>query len=75
MTYIVSASDRDRKLQYRHGSMMSALQQGLTLLGCGLNDVCITDLDGNRRTPAEFTRFLMKRDGASEAYVPGRRYA
>ena len=64
MSFIVSASTPAREVSYRRGSMLAALEQGLALLSCGMENVWITDIRGERRTPAEFSRVVFEgRDG------------
>ena len=68
MSFIVSASTPSRNISYRHRSMLAALEQGLTLLSCGLENVRITDLAGRQRTPAEFSRVVFEgREAAAGA--------
>ena len=82
MSFIVSASANTpksttgsaRDLSYRHHSMLGALEQGLALLSCGMENVRITDIHGRRRTPAEFSRVVFEgRDAAaSDTRSPAR---
>lgn len=43
--------------------MLAALEQGLTLLSCGMENVWITDIRGHKRTPAEFSRVVFEGRG------------
>lgn len=43
--------------------MLAALEQSLTLLSCGMNNVWITDIRGQKRTPADFSRAVFEGRG------------
>lgn len=74
MSFIVSASaittGSPRDLSYRHHSMLAALEQGLALLSCGMENVRITDINGRRRTPAEFSRVVFEGRDAAASGAP-----
>ena len=52
MSFTISACISGRQLTYHHSSMISALDQAMTLLTAGMSDVVIADQNGNRATTA-----------------------
>ncbi|MGU3538576.1 hypothetical protein [Methylobacterium sp. A54F] len=66
MSFTVSARASLRRLTYQHGSLLSALDQGMTLSAAGMADVRITDRAGRAFTPAALYQTLF----AAEASIP-----
>lgn len=54
MSFTVSAGTASRLYSWQHGSMLSALEQGLSLMTAGMNDVRIIDSEGRSHSPAAF---------------------
>ena len=52
MNFTVSARLSARRFAYQHASVLSALDQGMSLIAAGMADVTITDGDGRARTPS-----------------------
>jgi len=51
VSFTVHARVSLRALSYQHGSIMAALEQGLSLLTAGMSDVRIVDGSGRSHTP------------------------
>ncbi|KQP58631.1 hypothetical protein [Methylobacterium sp. Leaf112] len=51
MSFTVHARISLRALSYQHGSIVSALEQGLSLLTAGMSDVRIVDASGRSHNP------------------------
>lgn len=51
MSFTVHARISLRALSYQHGSIVGALEQGLSLLTAGMSDVRIVDAGGRSHTP------------------------
>ncbi|MCJ2081049.1 hypothetical protein [Methylobacterium sp. J-090] len=51
MSFTVHARVSLRALSYQHGSIVSALEQGLSLLTAGMSDVRIVDSAGRSHSP------------------------
>lgn len=58
VSFTISACISGRHLTYHHGSMISALDQAMTLLTSGMSDVVIADQSGNRSTAAALYQTL-----------------
>ncbi|MBE7200556.1 MAG: hypothetical protein INR70_22515 [Parafilimonas terrae] len=58
MNFTVSARLSARRFAYQHASVLTALDQGMSLVAAGLADVTITDGDGRVRTPAALYQSL-----------------
>ena len=54
MNFTLSA----RRFAYQHASVLSALDQGMSLIAAGMADVTITDGNGRARTPAALYQSL-----------------
>lgn len=52
MSYTVTAGAAPRVVSWQHGSMLSALEQALSLATSGMADVRITDGQGRAYSPA-----------------------
>jgi hypothetical protein len=52
VSFTVSARVSAHRFSYRHASLLSALEQGLSLLTAGVSDVQVVDGDGHARCPA-----------------------
>ena len=52
VSFTVSAGTPSQVYSWQHGSMMSALEQGLSLLTAGMDDVRIVDSEGRSHSPA-----------------------
>jgi signal recognition particle GTPase len=51
VSFTVHARVSLRALSYQHGSILSALEQGLSLLTAGMSDVRIVDAGGRSHSP------------------------
>ncbi|KQP07736.1 hypothetical protein ASF28_11465 [Methylobacterium sp. Leaf99] len=51
MSFTVHARVSLRALSYQHGSILGALEQGLSLLTAGMSDVRIVDSGGRSHSP------------------------
>jgi hypothetical protein len=58
MNFTVSAHLSARRFAYQHASVLTALDQGMSLIAAGMADVTITDGSGRARTPAALYRSL-----------------
>ncbi|MFD0933767.1 hypothetical protein [Methylobacterium trifolii] len=58
MSFTVCARVSARRFVYQHGSMLSALDRGLSLLTAGMSDVQIVDGNGRTQTPAALYQSL-----------------
>ena len=58
MNFTVSARLSARRFAYQHASVLTALDQGMSLVAAGLADVTITDGDGRVRTPSALYQAL-----------------
>ncbi|MCJ2034557.1 hypothetical protein [Methylobacterium sp. J-068] len=67
MSFTVSARVSARQFSFRHHSMLSALDQSLSLVISGMSDVRIVEADGRVHTPAALQALLF---GARPS-VPG----
>ncbi len=67
MSFTVSAGTQSRLYSWQHGSMMSALEQGLALTTTGMSDVRIVDSEGRSHSPAAlYQRLFGPRPAATE---------
>lgn len=60
MNFTVSAHLSARRFAYQHASVLTALDQGMSLIAAGMVDVTITDGSGRVRTPAALYRSLFE---------------
>ena len=67
MNFTVSARLSARRFAYQHASVLTALDQGMSLIAAGMADVTITDGSGRARTPAALYRFLFEPGRAASA--------
>ncbi|WP_457106950.1 hypothetical protein [Methylobacterium sp. P5_C11] len=58
MNFTVTARLSARRFAYQHASVLTALDQGMSLIAAGMADVAITDGGGQARTPAALYRAL-----------------
>lgn len=58
VSFTVRARISARQFSFQHGSMLGALDQGLTLLSAGMSDVRIVDADGRLHSPASLHQLL-----------------
>ena len=64
MNFTVSARVAARRFAYQHASVLTALDQGMSLIAAGMADVTITDGSGRTRSPASLYQSLF---GAGQA--------
>lgn len=68
MSFTVSAGTAPRIYSWQHGSMLSALEQSLSLATAGMGEVRITDSEGRRYSPATLYQALFgQKPAAREA--------
>lgn len=67
MNFTVSARSAARRFAYQHASVLTALDQGMSLIAAGMADVTITDADGRTRSPAALYQSLFERAGIPPA--------
>ncbi|GJE53353.1 hypothetical protein GOFOIKOB_6432 [Methylobacterium tardum] len=65
MNFTVSARLSARRFAYQHASVLTALDQGMSLIAAGMADVTITDGSGRARTPAALYRSLFEPNRAA----------
>ncbi|MCJ2085998.1 hypothetical protein MKK88_08310 [Methylobacterium sp. E-005] len=58
MNFTVSARIAARRFAYQHASVLTALDQGMSLIAAGMADVTITDGNGRTRSPAALYQSL-----------------
>ena len=58
MSFTVTARVSARRFSYQHASLLSALDQGMSLIAAGMADVLIADVSGLAKTPADLYRNL-----------------
>lgn len=58
MNFTVSARIAARRFAYQHASVLTALDQGMSLIAAGMADVTITDGSGQTRSPAALYQSL-----------------
>ncbi|MCJ2072008.1 hypothetical protein MKK75_24930 [Methylobacterium sp. J-030] len=58
MNFTVSARLAARRFAYQHASVLTALDQGMSLIAAGMADVTITDASGRIRSPAALYQSL-----------------
>lgn len=76
MSFTVSADTASRVYSWQHGSMLSALEQGLSLITAGMNDVRIVDSEGRSHSPtALYQRMFGPQPAREEAGPPRARAA
>lgn len=69
MHFTVSARVAARRFAYQHASVLTALDQGMSLIAAGMADVTITDGSGRTRSPGALYQSLFgaARAGALQA--------
>lgn len=65
MSFTVTAGAAPRVYSWQHGSMLSALEQGLSLATSGMADVRITDGQGRSYSPAALYQVLFGQPAAT----------
>ena len=76
VSFTVSAGTASRNYSWQHGSLLSALEQGLSLITSGLSDVRIVDSEGRSHSPAAlYQRMFGGAQPAEEAAQPRARAA
>ena len=58
MHFTVTARLSARRFAYQHASVLTALDQGMSLIAAGMAEVTITDGSGEARTPAALYQSL-----------------
>lgn len=58
MSFTVTAHVSARQFAYQHASLLTALDQGMSLIAAGMTDVLIADVSGLAKTPADLYRNL-----------------
>jgi hypothetical protein len=56
MSYIITAMSTDGAVQFRSKNPTEALGTAVELMGLGLEEVSITDANGQQYTPSDFGR-------------------
>jgi len=69
MNFTVSARLSARRFAYQHASILTALDQGMSLIAAGMADVTIMDGSGRTRTPAALYRSLFEPSRAAPVRV------
>jgi hypothetical protein len=72
VSFTVHARLSLRALSYQHGSIVSALEQGLSLLTSGMSDVRIVDAGGRSHNPTTLYAQLFGPRTAAESTVDAR---
>lgn len=75
VSFTVSAGTAPRVYSWQHGSMLSALEQSLSLTTAGMADVRITDSEGRAYSPASLYQMLFGPRPAAQAPAPRARAA
>ncbi|GJE69867.1 hypothetical protein [Methylorubrum podarium] len=75
MSFTVSAGTASRVYSWQHGSLLTALEQGLSLTTSGLSDVRIVDSEGRSHSPAALYQRMFGPRPADEAAQPRARAA
>ncbi|MEL6061721.1 MULTISPECIES: hypothetical protein [unclassified Methylobacterium] len=74
MNFTVSARIAARRFAYQHASILTALDQGMSLIAAGMADVTITDGSGRTRSPASLYQSLFgggRVDALQAEAIPG----
>jgi hypothetical protein len=76
MQFTVTARRSARGYAYQHASVLSALDQGMSLVAAGMSDVTITDGNGRAKSPSALYQALFGLNPAtsgsiSSAVAPG----
>ena len=58
MNLTVTARESARRFAYQHASLLSALDQSMSLIAAGMADVLIADISGLAMTPADLYQNL-----------------
>jgi len=58
MNFTVSARIAARRFAYQHASVLTALDQGMSLIAAGMAEVMITDASGRTRSPGALYQSL-----------------
>ena len=77
MHFTVTARRSARGYAYQHASVLSALDQGMSLIAAGMSDVTITDGNGCAKSPSALYQALFGPNPAASgrarsAVPPGR---
>ncbi|KQO93996.1 hypothetical protein ASF33_14580 [Methylobacterium sp. Leaf92] len=75
MSFTVSAGTASRVYSWQHGSLLSALEQGLSLTTSGMSDVRIVDSEGRSHSPAALYQRVFGPQPTDEAALPRARAA
>ncbi|ABY32225.1 MAG: hypothetical protein ACAH20_00640 [Methylobacteriaceae bacterium] len=75
MSFTVSAGTASRVYSWQHGSLLSALEQGLSLTTSGMSDVRIVDSEGRSHSPAALYQRVFGQQPTDEAAPPRARAA
>ncbi|CAO4140335.1 hypothetical protein LPLAFNJD_LOCUS664 [Methylorubrum aminovorans] len=70
MSFTVSAGTASRTYSWQHGSLLSALEQGLSLTTSGLDDVRIVDSEGRSHSPDALYQRVFGGPAVEEAAQP-----
>lgn len=63
MHFTVTTRLSARRFAYQHASVLTALDQGMSLIAAGMAEVTITDGSGEARTPAALYQSLFGAPG------------
>lgn len=75
VSFTVSAGTASQVYSWQHGSLLSALEQGLSLTTSGMRDVRIVDSEGRSHSPAALYQRVFGGQAAEEAARPRARAA
>ncbi|MCY1643504.1 hypothetical protein [Methylorubrum sp. SL192] len=75
MSFTVSAGTASRVYSWQHGSLLSALEQGLSLTTSGMSDVRIVDSEGRSHSPAALYQRVFGQQPTDESAPPRARAA
>jgi len=67
VSFTVSAGTASCVYSWQHGSLLSALEQGLSLSTSGMNDVRIVDSEGRSHSPAALYQRVFGGQAVEEA--------
>lgn len=67
MSFTVSARVSDRRFSFHHSSILSAVDQGWSLMVAGMTEVLITDAAGRAHCPHSLHRHLFGGPGPAAA--------
>ncbi|CAO4173487.1 hypothetical protein EEDFHM_02302 [Methylorubrum populi] len=75
VSFTVNAGTASQTYSWQHGSMLGALEQGLSLMTAGLTDVRIVDSEGRSHSPAALYQRLFGAQPTDDAAQPRARAA